>query len=126
MGARFLDVRGSQQPLISSHLRERDKMLLRSVLSGRVCSGFFLPRLKVNASGVDVVGDRIVKSIYFGTVPFTLWCMCVSFLSFCLSMKRDRSLWPRCFLFHGWLPGLGMQGERSRPDHWRWCWVNIL
>ena len=33
-GAQFLDVKGSSQLLISSHLRERDKMLLRSILSG--------------------------------------------------------------------------------------------
>ena len=28
-------------------------------------------------------------------------------------MARDRSRWPHCLLWHGWLPGLGVPGERN-------------
>ena len=40
--AEFSDFQGSVQLLTSSHLRERDKMLLRAILSGRVWNGVYL------------------------------------------------------------------------------------
>ena len=41
-----VDIYGSHQLLVSSHLRERDKMLLRAILSGRVWNGFLLSKVK--------------------------------------------------------------------------------
>ena len=41
-----LDIYGSHQLLVSSHLRERDKMLLRAILSGGVWNGFLLSKVK--------------------------------------------------------------------------------
>ena len=40
MGADFVDYNGSLQLLISSHLRERYKMLLRAILCGGAWNGF--------------------------------------------------------------------------------------
>ena len=40
------DIYGSHQLLVSSHLRERDKMLLRAILSGGVWNGFLLGKVK--------------------------------------------------------------------------------
>ena len=40
------DIHGSHQLLVSSHLRERDKMLLRAILSGGVWNGFLLSKVK--------------------------------------------------------------------------------
>ena len=41
---------------------------------------------------------------------------------FATLLVRDRSNWPRCLLWHGWLPGLGVAGEH---DPWAaslgWC-----
>ena len=37
-----VDINGSHQLLVSSHPRERDKMLLRAILSGGVWNGFCL------------------------------------------------------------------------------------
>ena len=37
---------GSHQLLVSSHLRERDNMLLRAILSGAVWNGFLLSKAK--------------------------------------------------------------------------------
>ena len=44
-GGSFADVKGSLQLLTSSHLRERDKMLLRVILCG-VWNGFLLGKAK--------------------------------------------------------------------------------
>ena len=41
-GGPFLDDVGTTQLLFSSHLRERDKMLLRSISSGGTWNGFLL------------------------------------------------------------------------------------
>ena len=41
----LLDIRGSHQLLCSSHVRERDKMLLRSIMVGGVWNGFLLMNL---------------------------------------------------------------------------------
>ena len=45
-GGPLLDVRGSHQLLNSSHVRERDKMLLRSVMVGGVWNGFLLGKVR--------------------------------------------------------------------------------
>ena len=45
-GGDLLDYSGSMQRLFSSHLTERDKMLLRSMLSERVWDGFLLGKSK--------------------------------------------------------------------------------
>ena len=42
----LLDVRGSLQLLVSSHVRERDKGLLRAVMAGGVWNGFLLGRVR--------------------------------------------------------------------------------
>ena len=41
-----VDIDGSHQLLVSSHLRERDKMLLRAIFSGGVWNGFLLSKVK--------------------------------------------------------------------------------
>ena len=42
----MLDVHGSLQLLNTSHVRERDKALLRSVMVGGVWNGFLLGRVR--------------------------------------------------------------------------------
>ena len=46
LGGEFSDFHGSLQLLTSSHLRERDKMLLRAILFGEVWNGFLLGKAK--------------------------------------------------------------------------------
>ena len=43
-GVEFADLKSSVQLLTSSHLRERDKMLLRAILCGGVWNGFLLDK----------------------------------------------------------------------------------
>ena len=45
-GGPLLDVHGSLQLLNSSHVRERDKALLRSIMVGGVWNGFLLGRVR--------------------------------------------------------------------------------
>ena len=45
-GVEFANFQGSLQLLTSSHLRERDKMLLRAILCGGVWNGFLLGKAK--------------------------------------------------------------------------------
>ena len=45
-GGPLLDIHGSLQLLTSSHLRERDQALLRSVMVGNVWNGFLLGRVR--------------------------------------------------------------------------------
>ena len=46
LGGEYADFTGSLQLLTSSHLRERDKMLLRAILCGRVWNEFLLGKAK--------------------------------------------------------------------------------
>ena len=46
LGGEYADFQGSSQLLTSSHLRERDKMLLRAILCGSVWNGFLLGKAK--------------------------------------------------------------------------------
>ena len=45
-GVEFADLKGSLQLLGSTHLRERDKMLLRAIMCGGVWNGFLLGKAK--------------------------------------------------------------------------------
>ena len=45
-GGPLLDVHGSLQLLTTSHVRERDKALLRSIMVGGVWNGFLLGRVR--------------------------------------------------------------------------------
>ena len=99
-GAQFLDVRGSQQPLISSHLRERDKMLLRAVLCGGVRNGFFWRKAQGDDIRCRSFGDQDGDVYLFCdcTVPFSILFMFVGSSEMVPLLVRDRSNWLRCLL----------------------------
>ena len=96
-GGPLLDVRGSLQFLHSSHVREREKALLRSVMvgGGRV-RGQPVPCRFCGAPDDD---GRL------------FWeCTCPPLVEirenpeFHDLMRMDKAQWPRCLLWHGWLP----------------------
>ena len=67
----------------------------------------FLVKLRRKTFHVVFVGKRMVMDIYFGSVPFPPPLQHVRELpEFAFLMSLDRSRWPRCLLWHGWLPGL--------------------
>ena len=104
----------SHQLLLSSHLRECDKMLLRSILSGGVWKGFFQ---QGKTKGEDV------KCRFCGGQNgdgHLLWdCTFLPIVNvreppeFLPLSRRDGSNWPRCLLSDGWLLGFGWSGERA-------------
>ena len=115
-GAEYAEFEGSLQLLTSSHLRERDKMLLRPILWGRervfgTDSFLAWPRRKMFPVFLWKKGRK--RALILG--------VCCSHLQhvrelpeFASLMSLDRSKWPRCLLWHGWLPGLGGTGEGDR------------
>ena len=108
-GAQFLDVIGSLQLLFSSHLRERDKMLLRSILSGGAWNGFLLEKARNEDVRCRFCGDGHL----FWDCTFSHLVHVWELPEFMLLITRDRSTWPRCLLWHGWLPCLSTAGERD-------------
>ena len=103
----LLDVFGSLQLLNCAHVRERDMALLRSVMVGGVWNGFLLGGVSLFLVVFVVLQMGMVTC--FGNVPFlSLLLRFVKILSF---LRMDKGHWPRCLLWHGWLPLLsGVNG----------------
>ena len=87
-GGPLLDVHGSLQLLNSSHVRERDKALLRSIMlggGGEVGTVFFLVKFVVRLSPVSFVVRLMGMVICSGNVPFLLLLRFVKILNFMIS-----------------------------------------
>ena len=66
------DLKGSLQLLTSSHLRERDKMLLRAILCGGVWNGFLLGKAKKEDAPCRFCGKKRWRwASYSGNAPFS-------------------------------------------------------
>ena len=113
LGGEFADFQDSLQLLTSSHLREREEMLLRAILCGGVWNGILLGRAKKQDVPCRFCGKRDGNGHLFWECPFPPSLQHVRDLpEFVALMSLDRSKWPRCLLWHGWLPGLsGLSAE---------------
>ncbi len=112
-GVEFADFKGSLQLLNSPHLRERDKMLLRAILCGGVWNGFLLGKAKKEDVPCRFCGERDGDGHLFWECSFSPLQHVRELPEFAFLMSLDRSRWPRCLLWHGWLPGLnGLTGGR--------------
>ena len=100
------DIYGSHQLLVSSHLRERDKMLLRAILSGGVWNGFLLSKVKKEDVPCRFCGAPDNDGHLFWDCTFLPFVELRNQPEFLPLMSKDRTSWPRCLLWHGWLPGL--------------------
>ena len=69
------------------------------------------PRQKKFLVGFVVVGMEM--DICFGSVLFLPILHVGELPEFMSLMAMDRSKWPRCLLWHGWLPGLSLAGGRD-------------
>ena len=69
-GVEFADFQGSLQLLTSSHLRERDKMLLRAILCGEFGTDSFLVKPRRKMFHVVFVGRGMVMVTYFWECSF--------------------------------------------------------
>ena len=105
-GGNLLDFSRSMQLLFSSHLRERDKMLLRSIFSGRVWNGFLLGKSKKEDVPCQFCGGADGDGHLFWECSFPPFCHIREHPEFSSLMRLDRVGWPRCLAWHGWLPAL--------------------
>ena len=106
-GGHLLDIHGSLQLLNSSGAGERDKALLRSmswlVVSGMVC---FLVGCVARLFHVGSVVLLILMVICFGECPFPPLVEIRENPESHDLTRLDKEHWPRCLLWHGWLPML--------------------
>ena len=84
-GGPLLDFHGSLQLLNSSHVRERDKALLRTILVGGVWNGFLLGRVRGQTVPCRFCGAPDHDGHLFGSVLFLLLLRLVKILSFTIS-----------------------------------------
>ena len=86
LGGEYADFQGCLQLLTSSHLQERDKMLLRAILCGGVWNGFLLGMAKKEDFPCRFCGKRDGDGHLFWECPFpSSSSMSGSFLSLLLS-----------------------------------------
>ena len=110
-GGPLLDVHGSLQLLNSSHVRERDKALLRSIMVGGVWNGLLLGRVRSQVIPCRFCGAPDNDGHLFGDCPFPPLVEIRENPEFHDLMRLDKANWPRCLLWHGWLPMLsGVNG----------------
>ena len=85
-GGPLLDICGSLQLLHSSHVRDRDKGLLRSILVGGVWNGFLLSRVLGQSVPCRFCGAPDNDGhLFLGNVPLLLLLRYVKILSFMIS-----------------------------------------
>ena len=116
LGGDFADFQGSLQLPTSSHLRERDKMLLRAILcvgEGRRWNGFLLGKAKKEDVPCRFCGQRDGDGHLFWECTFPSLRRVRDLSEFATLMSFNRSNWPRCLLWHGWLLGLSCIRDRD-------------
>ena len=110
-GGPLFDIDGTLQLLNSDHVRERDKALLRSILVGSVWNGFLLGKVRGQdvpcrfCAGCDSDGHLCWDCTFPPLVEIR------EHPEFHDLIELDKTSWPRCLLWHGWLPLLsGING----------------
>ena len=110
-GGPLLDVHGTLQLLNSSHVRDRDKGLLRSIMVGGVWNGFLLGKVREQpvpcrfCGAPDNDGHLFWECTFPPLVEIRKNSECHDL------MRKDKAHWPRCLLWHGWLSMLsGVNG----------------
>ena len=113
-GGPLLDVHASLQLLNSSHVRERDKALLRAIIVGGVWNGFLLGRIRHQVLPCTFCGAPDGDGHLFGECTFPPLVEIRESPEFHDLMREDKAHWPTCLLWHGWLPMLSGT-NRSSP-----------
>ena len=86
-------------------------MLLRAILCGGVWNGFLLGKAKKEDVPCFFCGKRDGDGHLFWECSFPPLQHVRDLPEFAYLMSLDRSKWPRCSLWHGWLPGLSGIGH---------------
>ena len=107
----LLDVHGSLQLGNSSHVRERDKALLRCIMVGGVWNGLLLNKIRRLPVPCRLCGAPDGDGHLFGECTFPPLVEIRENPEFHDLIRMDNAHWPRCLLWHGWLPMLsGVHG----------------
>ena len=112
-GGTRLDLKGSLQLLSASHLRERDKGLLRGVLSGEVWNGFLLGHARGEIVPCRFCGEADGDGHLFWDCTHPPFVHILEIPEFHGLLNKDKSTWLRCLLWHGWSPALASPGGDS-------------
>ena len=83
---------------------ERDKALLRGTLVGGVCNGFLLEKVKGQRVSCRFCWGTDSDGRLFWECPFQPQVEIREHPESHDLMEMDKSFWPRCLLWHGWLP----------------------
>ena len=102
----MFDIDGTLQLLNSDHVRERDKALLRSILVGGVWNGFLLGKVRSQEVPCRFCGSCDSDGHLFWDCTFPPLVEIREHPEFHDLMELDKTSWPRCLLWHGWLPRL--------------------
>ena len=103
-GCPSLDIDGTLQLPNSDHVRERDKALLRSILVGGVCNGFLLGKIQGQDVPCRFCGVRDSDGHLLWDCTFPPLVEIREHPEFHDLIEMDKTSWPRCLLWHGWLP----------------------
>ena len=87
--------------------------MLRAILCGRVWNGFFLGKAKKKYVPCRLRGNRDGDGHLFWECTFPSLLHVWEPPEFATFIALDRNNWPRCLLWHGWLPGLSSASERD-------------
>ena len=90
----------------SSHVRERDKALLRAIMVGGVWNGFLLGHVRGQPVPCRFCGAPDHDGHLFWECTFPPLFEIRENPEFHDLMRMDKAHWPRCLLWHGWLPML--------------------
>ena len=99
----WLDVHGTLQLLNSDHVRERNKALLRGVLAGGVWNGLLLEKVKRQPVPCRFCGGADFDGHLFWDSHFPPLVEIRELPEFHGLMETDKSSWPGCLLWYGWL-----------------------
>ena len=92
------------QHLNSFHVRERDEALLRSVMVGGVWNGFLVGKTRSQPTPCRFCGALDGDGHLFWECTFPSLFEIRESPEFHDLMREDKAHWPRCLLWHGWLP----------------------
>ena len=109
----MLDIHGSLQLLTSSHVRERDKALLGSIMVGGVWNGFLLGRVRSQSVPCRFCGAPDGDGHLFWECTFPPLVEIRENPEFHDLIRMDKGHWPPCLLWHGWLPKLSGTDDAS-------------
>ena len=103
-GGPLFDIDGTLQLFNSDHVRERDKALLRSILVGGFWNGFLLGKVRSQDVPCRFCGGCDSDGHLFWDCTFPPLVEIREHPEFHDLMEMGKTSWPRCLLWHGWLP----------------------